>query len=105
MYDYLARRRLVLGRFAFKNPKIFILVAVSLAAIGNSVEAKDLHSFTVQDSIELSSFANPVLWTVNQDPPTEPMVSPDGRRFLLTTQRGILATNKTESSIWVFERK
>jgi dipeptidyl aminopeptidase/acylaminoacyl peptidase len=105
MYDYLARRHLVLGRFAFKNPKIFILVAVSLAAIGNSVEAKDLHPFTVQDSIELSSFANPVLWTVNQDPPTEPMVSPDGRRFLLTTQRGILATNKTESSIWVLERK
>src|SRR5207244_1248676 len=45
------------------------------------------------------------LWTVNQDPPTEPILSPDGQHLLLVTQRGVLETNKIESSIWMFDRQ
>lgn len=59
--------------------------------------------FTVKDSIELSYFVRSVLWTVNQEPPTEPVMSPDGKEFLVITQTGILAKNEIESSIWIFE--
>lgn len=103
MTEYLARRRSRI--YAFFAKTAFVLAfAAACGLLCHPATDRDLRPFTVQDSIELSYFTNPVLWTVNQEAPTEPITSPDGRRFLIITQRGILATNKIESSIWVFEQ-
>ena len=53
----------------------------------------------------MSYFVRPVLWTVNQEPPTEPVVSPDGKEMLVVTQKGVLANNKIQSSISILERQ
>ena len=100
-----ARRRSRTADRTVRNLVIMIL-AVSCGPMYNGLaRAAERRPFTVKDSIEISSFVNPVLWTVNQDPPTEPIVSPNGQAFLVVTQRGILASNKIESTIWVFERQ
>jgi len=48
--------------------------------------------FTVDDSIELSSFAGGVI------------DAPDHKHFLAVTERGVVATNRTESTLWLFDR-
>lgn len=64
-----------------------------------------LRPFTIRDSIEISYFVNPTFWTVNHDHPTAPIVSPDRRWLLVITQRGVLASNYLESTIWVLSRE
>jgi dipeptidyl aminopeptidase/acylaminoacyl peptidase len=100
----MARRRSVTY---LASPNLTILILAILAAASAPIRAHaaqvaEFRPFTIEDSIELSNFVNPVLWTVNQDPPTDPIVSPDGRFVLLITQRGILASNEIESTIWLF---
>lgn len=101
-----ARRRYgVAALFAQTSLGVVILAMACGPMCNPAAQADELRPFTVRDSIEISYFVRPVLWTVNQDPPIEPNVSPDGRHFLLVTQKGILATNKVESSIWVLDRQ
>jgi dipeptidyl aminopeptidase/acylaminoacyl peptidase len=102
MNQQMARRRSGIAAFLAKTAFVVALSA-SCGVLCNPATARDPRAFTVQDSIELSYFTNPVLWTVNQEPAAEPLPSPDGRYLLLVTERGILATNKLKSSIWVFE--
>jgi dipeptidyl aminopeptidase/acylaminoacyl peptidase len=98
-----ARRRSV--AFAFTGLAFRTVLLLLCGLCSSAAEpARKLRPFTVEDSIELSYFANPVLWTVNQEPPAEPVFSPDGKHILVVTQRGILESNKIEASIWVFER-
>ena len=65
----------------------------------------ELRPFTVKDSIEISYFVNPDFWSVNQNRRVAPIASPDQRWFLVTTQRGVLASNRLESTIWVFSQE
>ena len=106
MTEHQAGRRSRTRNVVARNRTISMIFAVACSPLCcPSATAAQLRPFTIQDSIELSNFVNPVLWTVNRDTPTQPIVSPDGREFLLNTQRGILASNKIESRVWVFERR
>jgi hypothetical protein len=106
MKEYVARRRSeIAASFAKTAPILMLLAAACGPTCESLARAAELRRFTVRDSIGLSYFVRPVLWTLNQDPPTEPIASPDGRHFLLVTQKGILATNKIEASIWIFGRQ
>lgn len=106
MNQYVARRRSEIAAFFAKSVLIVMILAAACGPTCESLaRAAELRRFTIRDSIEISYFVRPVLWTVNQDPPSEPIPSPDGQHFLLVTQKGILATNKIESSIWIFECK
>jgi hypothetical protein len=65
--------------------------------------------FTVKDSIELSLIVNPTPWTDTslhgEQALGSPIYSPDGKYFLLVTQRGSLAANSLEGTIWLFDRR
>ena len=77
------------------------LFTVLAASVG---QAGPTRPFTVEDSIEMSYLVNPVLWPINQEPPSRPEVSPDGRWFLVVSERGALKDNSLASTIWVFDR-
>lgn len=61
-----------------------------------------MRPFTVRDAIEMSSIvaaqADMLL------PRAAPLDSPDGRSFLLITERGQPANDRTEATIWLFDR-
>jgi hypothetical protein len=59
--------------------------------------------FTVQDAIEMSSIV--AAQTDRPLPRAAPLFSPDGRSFLLISQRGKLASDQTEATIWLFDRQ
>lgn len=65
--------------------------------------------FTVKDSIEISQIVDPARSTTielhERQPTGTPICSPDGRYFLLVTQRGVLSANKLEGTIWLFDQK
>src|SRR4029077_13183081 len=92
------------ARFA-QRLRILVVGALCAAQFNCIILAAEQRPFTIEDSIELSYFVRPVLWSVNQEPSTEPVVSPDGKQILVITQKGILAKNKIQSSIWILERK
>lgn len=85
------------------------LCAVAIVALATGIvllqaaSAQRLRPFTIKDSIEFSRFANPALWTTNQDRPVEPIMSPDGKKALIVTFRGIISNNTIESTIWLFD--
>jgi hypothetical protein len=107
MRTHQARQPSVASAFVHKTLAVTIALAALCAPTGSYAagQPERLRHFTIEDSIELSYFANPILWTMNQEPATEPIVSPDQDHFLVVTQRGILATNEIESSIWVLDRQ
>ncbi|HET6929200.1 MAG TPA: prolyl oligopeptidase family serine peptidase [Candidatus Acidoferrum sp.] len=59
--------------------------------------------FTVKDTVEFSHIVDFRISEESSRVPG-PVVSPDGKHFLLVTTRGILSSNKTESTIWLFDR-
>lgn len=65
--------------------------------------------YTVKDGIELSYFKNPSLSGDSETRPypirPAPIVSPDAKYFLLTTERGKLSDNTIEYKIWLFNRR
>jgi dipeptidyl aminopeptidase/acylaminoacyl peptidase len=88
--------------------KLMTAAIASVFLIGFS-SGEDLHRFTVKDSIEMSyiidsapSTAIEVRGAYPQGGVTE---SPDGTKFFLVTQRGVLSSNCLEATIWVFDRK
>lgn len=62
-----------------------------------ATHAGELRPFTVADSIESTHFVQPEEHT--SDPPP---VSPDGKKFLVVTERGLLKSNLREFSLFVF---
>ena len=84
-------------------------VALVLSLLNtNSVsraESQSLRRFTINDSIELSQFSNPVFWSTNQDRPIGLIPSPDHRWALAITVKGVVATNTIESTIWLFDQR
>jgi dipeptidyl aminopeptidase/acylaminoacyl peptidase len=65
--------------------------------------------FTIKDSIEISQIVNPARSTTialrGKEPLGVPIYSPDGKYFLVVTQRGLLSSNKLEGTIWLFNWK
>jgi dipeptidyl aminopeptidase/acylaminoacyl peptidase len=65
--------------------------------------------FRVKDSIEIAYIENPIAYSSavelrERQATGAPITSPDGKRFLLITQRGIVTANKIEAAVWVFDR-
>jgi hypothetical protein len=85
---------------------ILALVLFTSLATVRPIRAADAgrRGFTVQDAIELSSIVN---YSASEEgsPRAAPIVSPDRRSFLLITERGILASDRIESTIWLFDRQ
>ena len=75
----------------------------------NTDTATTKRPFTVKDSIEISQIVDPARSTTielhERQSPGVPICSPDGRYFLLVTQRGVLSANKLEGTIWLFDQK
>ena len=59
------------------------------------------HRFDVRDSIELTTFSDPS--TRDTLAPTK--FSPDGNYFAVVSTRGLIASNRLESTLWVFDSK
>ena len=87
---------------------LFALLLVMIAATAGSI-AGAKRRFTVKDSIELSyivdSSAPSIIGDRVELPTGTPIYSPDRRFFLIVTQSGRLAANRTEGTIWLFTRK
>lgn len=71
---------------------LFITLVCRSACIGQG------HDFTVRDSIEMSTFTVPS----GRERSGGPVVSPDANYFFVITTRGIIRSNKVESTIWLF---
>lgn len=56
------------------------------------------HPFAVKDSIEMTRFSDPNELSAD----ATAKYSPDGRHFVCVTTRGLLSSNKVESTIWTF---
>ncbi|HEY0515125.1 MAG TPA: hypothetical protein VGH73_24730 [Thermoanaerobaculia bacterium] len=69
-----------------------------------AADGADPRAFTVRDAIELSSIVD---YSVSLEGTARvaPVFSPDRRYFLLITERGILAGDRIESTIWLFDRQ
>jgi dipeptidyl aminopeptidase/acylaminoacyl peptidase len=84
------------------------ILLLSKTPIGWATDT-DFRPFTIKDSIEMSyivdSAASTAVEIRGAYPPGGPLLSPDGERILLVTQRGIVSTNSLEATIWLFDRK
>jgi hypothetical protein len=72
----------------------FLTVFTSYASAANSARG-----FTVQDSIALVRFSYPS----EQSGDGKPLFSPDRKHLVIVTSRGLIDTNRTESTIWVYD--
>jgi len=73
-----------------------------MALLGGEMDR--LRPFTVRDSIELSHIVGFSGSDESRTGPS-PIFSPDRKWFLLITSRGMLSSNRTESTIWLFDRQ
>jgi len=76
--------------------------ALTLLIVAPCQAAKIGRPFTVRDAIEATRPVDPSINGVTEAE-RAPQVSPDGRRFFVVTQRGILDTNENEYRLQVFE--
>jgi hypothetical protein len=74
---------------------IWFLAFGGLALIKSSAQE---HAFEVRDSIEMVRFSDPSELV----PGSTATYSPDGIYFTCTTTRGVVRSNRVESTIWVF---
>ena len=105
--------RLILLRVAIKANRVVALTLIAAIPLCSAItaggqEREAGRPFTIKDSIEISYIVNPDPTTKfvlrGSDLPTgEPAFSPDGKHFLLITQRGLLSSNHLESTIWQFD--
>jgi hypothetical protein len=90
---------------------IVILTLLVCQCVGGSqqVNTDKRRPFLVQDAIEVSYIIDATAAATIEEqgafPPGRPIVSPDKKRFLIVTQRGVLSTNKIEATIWLFVYK
>jgi len=57
-------------------------------------------SFSVKDSIEMTTFSDPY----TRYPSATCKLSPDGRHFIVITTKGLLRSNQLESSLWIYSK-
>ncbi len=97
--------------FSLISQAILVLTVVTALSFGPvcgwAGENVGKRIFTVKDLIEISYIVNPARWTNigtrGEQPLGVPIYSPDGKYFLLVTQRGVFVTNALESTIWLFD--
>jgi dipeptidyl aminopeptidase/acylaminoacyl peptidase len=77
---------------------VFAVLAINIIGVTQRSIAEDKRFFTVQDSIEMTTFSDPDTRT----PGAECKMSPDGRYFLVVTTKGILANNHIVSVLWLY---
>jgi hypothetical protein len=89
-----------------------VSAVVALLCAASAVAAKDggaRRSFTVKDSIEISYIVSPtpsgMVGLADALPTGMPIFSPDGKYFLLLTQRGVLEANNLEATLWLFDKQ
>jgi dipeptidyl aminopeptidase/acylaminoacyl peptidase len=80
-------------RFALRGS----LLCLSLMFSSRGLAEKP--GFTVRDSIEMQTFSIPSQLAQSD----EPDWAPDRRHFVVVTSRGLLLSNKVESTIWLFD--
>lgn len=80
---------------------ILCLVLLGSALTSGAASAKD-KTFSVLDSIVMSVFTDPDAYFGNAPDVAVPL-SPDGAHFAVVTTRGLVESNETESSVWVFD--
>jgi len=68
-----------------------LIVGFAAAVAANAASDASQRRFSVRDSIEMSNFSEPGL------------LSPDGHWFAIVTQRGLIAQDATEATIWLFD--
>ncbi len=93
----------------FRRSAKLLMCVLSLGPIpagaGDAVGVK--RPITVRDLIELAYIVNPALPTTpgtpDEPPIANPIYSPDGKYFLLVTQRGDLRRNRLQGDIWLFD--
>jgi len=68
-----------------------LVVALAATVAVSAVSDTPHHRFSVRDSIEMSQFSDPGL------------LSPDGHWFAIVTQRGLVAQDATEATVWLFD--
>lgn len=59
--------------------------------------------FTVKDAIEMQRFIDPYPFHPYAIQREDAKFSPDNQFFAVVTQRGLIATNELESTVWVFD--
>jgi hypothetical protein len=83
--------------FAMNSRNGTLMAMVCICALCSHAEDR---RFTVRDSIEMVTFSEPPRYVPGASPP----VSPDGKHFAVVTSRGILESNKIETTIRLFDR-
>jgi dipeptidyl aminopeptidase/acylaminoacyl peptidase len=74
----------------------FVLVSVgSMLSLPSWAQR---HLFSVQDSIEMTTFSDPY----TRSPEDHCKLAPNGRYFLVITTKGILHKNQLQSTIWLY---
>jgi dipeptidyl aminopeptidase/acylaminoacyl peptidase len=81
--------------------QVTLVLAGWLAFAATSVAAA--HDLTVRDTIEFQRFILPNPVGAQQMRLSSELFSPDGHYFVVVTQRGDLASNKLEATIWLFD--
>lgn len=76
------------------------MIAAMVAACILPGAAAD-RTFGVRDSIAMTRFSEPS----GRSRGASPLTSPDGKYFVVVTSRGLLESNKVESSIWLFKNR
>jgi hypothetical protein len=77
---------------SWSAPVVWLIVV--FATSGSTAAARDTHGrFEVHDSIEMARFVEPGI------------MSPDERFLATVTERGLLAQNVTEGTIWLFDSR
>jgi hypothetical protein len=74
-------------------------IAVALFVGCTSLLVAEDRRFSVRDSIEMSTFSEPS----GRDASATAQPSPDGKYSLVVTSRGLISSNKVESTIWLFD--
>lgn len=94
----LCHARKIIGVELMRRPALcgFLRLVVLIACCRCIAESP---GFTVRDSIEMQTFSIPSQLAPD-DPPDW---SPDRHHFVVVTSRGLLSTNKIESTIWLFD--
>ena len=77
----------------------FVSLCLIASSLCGQASLAQNHTFTVKDSIEMTRFAD--LSGEIQD--SNVLISPNQRNFIVVTSRGILSSNQTESSLWIFD--
>ncbi|HET6929196.1 MAG TPA: hypothetical protein VFI45_02655 [Candidatus Acidoferrum sp.] len=96
-------------RLDWRVLRLLVLLTTLVLLDATWSAAGQLRTFTIKDSIELSHIIDSEVSTAVEIrgpyPPGDVLESPNHSKLLILTERGVLATNCLEATIWTFDRK